>query len=145
MPRPPLPCFPACGATRRNGPGGVHESHHRRAPLAKGSAPPNLLGWAGMISAEYGGRHCCAQLAKALAERYSATPDVDTEQQREDRWQVRKAIIGSLQVFFDTLKEAHGGRYTYVQCACRISSCGNGVRSPVRVCSAVQAQVFGSC
>jgi hypothetical protein len=128
-------------------------SHHRRAPLAKGSAPPNLarqreaLGWAGMICAEYGGRHCCAQLAKALAERLSAHPTwMDTEQQREDCWQVRKALIGSsLQVFFDTRKEAHGGRYTYVQCVCRISSCGNGVRSPVRVCSAVQAQVFGSC
>ena len=129
-------------------------SHHRRAPLAKGSAPPNLarpreaLGWAGMICAEYGAGGTAALSWRRPSQR--GTPPrptwMDTEQQREDRWQVRKALIGSsLQVFFDTRKEAHGGRYTYVQCACRISSCGNGVRSPVRVCSAVQAQVFGSC
>ena len=67
--------------------------------------------WADMISAEYAGDTLRqAQLAKALAERLSATPDLGTEQQRED--QVRKAIIGSLQTFFDTLKEAHDGRYT---------------------------------
>jgi hypothetical protein len=67
--------------------------------------------WADMISAEYAGdTPRQAQLAKALAERLSATPDLGTEQQRED--QVRKAIIGSLQTFFDTLKEAHPGRYT---------------------------------
>ena len=67
--------------------------------------------WADMISAEYAGDTLRqAQLAKALAERLSATPDLGTEQQRED--QVRKAIIGSLQTFFDTLKEAHEGRYT---------------------------------
>jgi hypothetical protein len=59
-----------------------------------------------MISAEYEGDTLRqAQLAKALADRLSATPDLGTEQQRED--QVRKAIIGSLQNFFNTLKEAH--------------------------------------
>ena len=53
--------------------------------------------WADMIHAEYAGETRCdkAQLAKALAERLSATPDLNAEQQREDR--VRKAIIGSLQ------------------------------------------------
>ncbi len=67
--------------------------------------------WADMIRAEYEGytlRH--AQLAKALAERLSATPDTGSEQKREDR--VRKSIIGSLQSFFDMLKEARTGRYT---------------------------------
>jgi len=60
--------------------------------------------WADMISAEYAGDTLRqAQLAKALAERLSATPDLGTEQQRED--QVRKAIIGLLQTFFDMLKE----------------------------------------
>jgi hypothetical protein len=52
--------------------------------------------WADMISAEYAGDTLRqAQLAKALADRLSATPDLSTEQQRED--QVRKAIIGSSQ------------------------------------------------
>ena len=66
---------------------------------------------ADMISAEYAADTLRqAQLAEALAERFSATPDLGTEQRRED--QVRKAIIGLLQTFFDMLKEAHEGRYT---------------------------------
>jgi hypothetical protein len=42
--------------------------------------------WADMISAEYAGDTLRqAQLAKALAERFSATPDLGTELQREDQ------------------------------------------------------------
>ncbi len=70
-----------------------------------------VMRWADMIRAEYEGDTLRqAQLAKALAERLSATPDTGSQQHREDR--VRKFIIGSLQSFFDTLKEARTGRYT---------------------------------
>ncbi len=68
--------------------------------LAKDSAPPGpcattLSAGPTCIRAEYAGDTLRqAQLAKALAERLSATPDLDTEQ-RED--QVRKVIIESLQ------------------------------------------------
>ncbi len=42
--------------------------------------------WADMISAEYAGDTLRqAQLAKALAGRLPATPDLGTEQQREDQ------------------------------------------------------------
>jgi hypothetical protein len=62
---------------------------------------------ADMISAEYAGDTLRqAQLPKALAERLFATPDLGTEQQTED--QVRKAIIGLLQTFFDMLKGPQG-------------------------------------
>ncbi len=47
---------------------------------------------------------------RECSEQLSNFCELATEQQRED--QVRKAIIGSLQNFFDTLKEAHDGRYT---------------------------------
>jgi hypothetical protein len=72
--------------------------------------------WTDMIRSEYEGDTLRqAQLAKAFTERLSATPDTGSEQQREDR--VRKSIIGSLQGFVDTLKEARTGLYTNDACA----------------------------
>jgi hypothetical protein len=124
----------------------------RRIQRRKDVARPREVLGRHDLSAEYAGDTLRqAQLAKALAERLSATPDLGTEQQRED--QVRKAIIGSLQAFFDTLKEAHPGRYTNDRG--RSEEGGGASRTQrtrserglswLRVCSGVQAQVCGSC
>ena len=86
--------------------------------------------WTDMIRSEYEGDTLRqAQLAKALAERLSATPDTGSEQQREDR--LRKSIIGGIAKL---LRHAQGGTHGPVHqpCARRISQCAYGVRSPNR-------------